>query len=165
MGLTEADGARAQALGVLAALISTVLNSEYLHSSNDQTATLSSDDAAELKLSESAEAQKDTDRVPFPGEPDLEGETSGSAQHSRLTGVDPEQIPLKWRETAIERAFGRRRKRGDGTAMRVSTMTGRHCCCRWRSRFKTVAGRFGRNAGNQKERKVHTASNPNGVAQ
>jgi len=56
-GLTEADGARVQALGVLAALISTVLNSEYLHSSNDQTATLSSDDAAELKLSESAEAQ------------------------------------------------------------------------------------------------------------
>ena len=52
-GLTEAVGAGAQALGVLAALISTVLNSEYLHSSNDQTATLSSDDAAELKLSAS----------------------------------------------------------------------------------------------------------------
>jgi hypothetical protein len=55
--------------------------SEYLHSSNHQTATLSSDDAAELKLSPSAEAQKDMDRVPFPGEPDpLEGESSGSAQ-------------------------------------------------------------------------------------
>jgi hypothetical protein len=46
---------------------------EYLHSSNHQTATLSSDDAAELKLSPSVETQKDTDRVPFPGEPDPEG--------------------------------------------------------------------------------------------
>ncbi len=35
--------------------------SEYLHSSNHETATLSSDDAAELKLSPSAEAQKDMD--------------------------------------------------------------------------------------------------------
>ena len=38
---------------------------EYLHSSNYQTATLSSDDAAEVKLSPSAETQKDMDRVPF----------------------------------------------------------------------------------------------------
>jgi hypothetical protein len=35
--------------------------SEYLHSTNHQTATLSSDDAAELKLSPVAEAQKDMD--------------------------------------------------------------------------------------------------------
>jgi hypothetical protein len=35
--------------------------SEYLHSSNHETATLSSDDAAESKLSPSAEAQKDMD--------------------------------------------------------------------------------------------------------
>ena len=43
---------------------------EYLHSSNG---TQSSDDAAELKLSPSADTQKDTDRLPFPGEPDPEG--------------------------------------------------------------------------------------------
>ena len=56
---------------------------EYFHSSNHQTTTLSSDDAAELKLSPSAEAQKDMDRVPFPGEPEpLEGKSSGSTQHS-----------------------------------------------------------------------------------
>ena len=56
-------------------------NCEYLHSSNHQTATLSSDDAAEVKLSPSAEAQKDMVRVAFPGEPDpLEDESSGSAQ-------------------------------------------------------------------------------------
>ena len=55
--------------------------SEYLHSSNHETATLSSDDAAEVKLSPSAEAQKDMVRVAFPGEPDpLEDESSGSAQ-------------------------------------------------------------------------------------
>ena len=47
---------------------------EYLHSSDHQTATLSSDDAAEVKLSLSAETQKDMDRVPFPAEPDPEGE-------------------------------------------------------------------------------------------
>jgi hypothetical protein len=35
--------------------------SEYLHSSNHETATLSSDDAAQPKLSPSAEAQKDMD--------------------------------------------------------------------------------------------------------
>jgi hypothetical protein len=64
---------------------------EYLHSSNHQTATLSLDDAAEVKLSPSTETQKDMDRVPFPAEPDPEGETSGSAQHSGLTGVDREQ--------------------------------------------------------------------------
>jgi hypothetical protein len=53
-----------------------------LVSSHHQTATLSSDDAAELKLSPSAEAQKDMDRVP-PGESELlEGESSGSTQHS-----------------------------------------------------------------------------------
>jgi hypothetical protein len=46
---------------------------EYLHSSTHQTATPSSDDAAELKLSPSADTQKDTDRLPFPGEPDPEG--------------------------------------------------------------------------------------------
>jgi hypothetical protein len=44
---------------------------EYLHSSSHQT--LSSDDAAELKLCPSVETQKDTDRVAFPGEPDPEG--------------------------------------------------------------------------------------------
>ena len=55
--------------------------SEYLHSSNHETATLSSDDAAEVKLSPSAEAQKAMVRVAFPGEPDpLEDESSGSAQ-------------------------------------------------------------------------------------
>ena len=55
--------------------------SEYLHSSNHETATLSSDDGAEVKLSPSAEAQKVLVRVAFPGEPDpLEGESSGSAQ-------------------------------------------------------------------------------------
>jgi hypothetical protein len=64
---------------------------EYLHSSDHQTATLSSDDAAEVKLSLSAETQKDMDRVPFPAEPDPEGESSGSAQPSGLTGVDCEQ--------------------------------------------------------------------------
>ena len=64
---------------------------EYLHSSNHQTATLSSGDAAEVKLSLSAETQKDMDRVPFPAEPDPEGESSGSAQPSGLTGVDCEQ--------------------------------------------------------------------------
>ena len=57
--------------------------SEYLHSSNHQAATLSSDDAPELKLSPSAEAQKDIDRAPFPGEIEpLEGVSSGSALHS-----------------------------------------------------------------------------------
>jgi hypothetical protein len=35
--------------------------SEYLQSRNHETTTLSSDDAAELKLSPSAEAQKDAD--------------------------------------------------------------------------------------------------------
>jgi hypothetical protein len=55
--------------------------SEHLHSSNHQTETLSSDDAAELKLSPSAEAQKDMDRVSFPGTGPLEGESSGSMQH------------------------------------------------------------------------------------
>ena len=64
---------------------------EYLHSSNHQTATLSSDDAAEVKLSLSAETQKDMDRVPFPAEPEPEGESSGSAQSSGLTGFDCEQ--------------------------------------------------------------------------
>ena len=39
---------------------------EYLHSSNHQTATLSSDDAAKLKLGPSVETQKDTDQAPFP---------------------------------------------------------------------------------------------------
>jgi len=58
--------------------------SEYLQSRNHETTTLSSDDAAELKLSPSAEAQKDIDRTPFPGEIErLEGESSGSStQHS-----------------------------------------------------------------------------------
>jgi hypothetical protein len=65
--------------------------SEYLHSSDHQTATLSLDDAAEAKLSPSAENQKDMGRLPFPAEPDPEGESSGSAQHSELTGVDREQ--------------------------------------------------------------------------
>jgi len=59
---------------------------EYLHSSNHQTATLSPNDAAEVKLSPSAEAQKDMDRVPFPPE----GESNGSVKHSGLTGVDRE---------------------------------------------------------------------------
>jgi hypothetical protein len=45
--------------------------SEYLHSSNHQIATLSSDDAAELKLTPSAEAQEDTDNVPDSGERNL----------------------------------------------------------------------------------------------
>jgi hypothetical protein len=63
---------------------------EYLHSSNHQTATLSSDDAAEVKLSPSAETQRDLGRVLFRTEPDHEGESSGSAQHSGLTGVDRE---------------------------------------------------------------------------
>ena len=57
--------------------------SEYLHSSNHQAPTPSSDDAPELKLSPSAEAQKDIDRAPFPGEIErLEGGSSGSTQHS-----------------------------------------------------------------------------------
>src|SRR5262249_49442825 len=57
--------------------------SEDLHSSDHQTATPSSDDAPELKVSPSAEAQKDIDRAPFPGEIEpLEGESSGSMQHS-----------------------------------------------------------------------------------
>ena len=46
---------------------------EYLHSGNHQTATPSSDEAAELKLSPNADTQKETDRVPFTGEPDPEG--------------------------------------------------------------------------------------------
>src|SRR5262249_574099 len=66
---------------------------EYLHSQNHQTATLSSalEEAFEPKLSASTEAQKDTDRVPFPGEPCSQGESSSSARHSGPTGVDPEQ--------------------------------------------------------------------------
>jgi hypothetical protein len=64
---------------------------EYVDSNNAQTATLPSDDAAEVKLSSSAETQKDMDRVPLPAEPDPEGESSGSAPHSGLTGVDREQ--------------------------------------------------------------------------
>jgi hypothetical protein len=66
---------------------------EHFHSSNDQSATLpsSTGEAAELKRSASAEAQKDTDRVPFPSEPDPQGESSGSARHSGLADVDPEQ--------------------------------------------------------------------------
>jgi hypothetical protein len=64
---------------------------EYLHSSNHQTATLSSDDAADVKLSPSAETQKDMDQVPFPDEPDPEGGASCSAQYSGPTGVDREQ--------------------------------------------------------------------------
>lgn len=46
---------------------------EYLHSGDHQTATLSSDDAAQVKLSPSAEAQKEVDRIAFPHE----GESSG----------------------------------------------------------------------------------------
>jgi hypothetical protein len=66
---------------------------EYLHSQNHQTATPSSalEEAFEPKLGASTEAQKDTDRVPFPGEPCSQGESSGSARHSGLTVVDPEQ--------------------------------------------------------------------------
>jgi hypothetical protein len=63
---------------------------EYLHSSNHQTATPSSDDAAEVKLTPSVEAQRDVDQVPFPPEPGPEGESSGSAPHSGLTSVDRE---------------------------------------------------------------------------
>jgi hypothetical protein len=65
---------------------------EHIHSSNDQSATLpsSTSEAAELQRSASAEVQKDTDRVPFPSEPDPQGESSGSARHSGLVGVDPE---------------------------------------------------------------------------
>ena len=44
---------------------------EFIGSHNNQTATLSSDGAAELKLGASAEALKDADPVPFPGAPDL----------------------------------------------------------------------------------------------
>ena len=64
--------------------------SEYLHSSNHQTATPPSDDAAEVKLTPSVEAQRDVDQVAFPTEPDPEGESSGSAQHPGLTVVDRE---------------------------------------------------------------------------
>ena len=66
---------------------------EYLHSQNHQTATPSSalEEAFEPKLSAGTEAQKDTDRVPFPGGPCSQGESSGFAQHSGRTGVDPEQ--------------------------------------------------------------------------
>jgi hypothetical protein len=64
---------------------------EYLHSSDRQTATLSLDDAAEVKLSPSAQTQKDIDPLPFPAGPDPEGESSGSAQHSGLAAVDREQ--------------------------------------------------------------------------
>jgi hypothetical protein len=44
---------------------------EYLHPTNHQIATLPADDAVELKLSPSSEAQRDTDQVPVPGEPNL----------------------------------------------------------------------------------------------
>src|SRR5262245_56226680 len=54
---------------------------EFLHSSNYQTGTQSSDDAAELEVNPSTEIHKDTDRTPFPSEPDLEGEFSRSGQH------------------------------------------------------------------------------------
>ena len=64
--------------------------SEYLHSSNHQIATLSSDDAAKVKLSPSVEAPKDTDRAPVPGEPEPQGELRGSAPHSEPAGVDHE---------------------------------------------------------------------------
>ena len=47
---------------------------EFIGTQNNQTATLSSDDAAELKLGASAEASKDADPVPFPGAPDPEVE-------------------------------------------------------------------------------------------
>ena len=56
---------------------------EYFNSQNHQAATLSS--ALEPKLSASTEAQKDTDRVPFSGEPYFQVESSGSASHSGLT--------------------------------------------------------------------------------
>jgi hypothetical protein len=46
---------------------------EYLHSGDHQAATLSSDDAAQVKLSPSAEAQKEMDSTAFP----REGEPSG----------------------------------------------------------------------------------------
>jgi hypothetical protein len=66
---------------------------EYFHSQNHQTAAPTSalEEAFEPKLSAGTEAQKDTDRVPFPGEPCSQGESSGFAQHSGLTGLDPEQ--------------------------------------------------------------------------
>jgi hypothetical protein len=62
---------------------------EYFNSQNHQAAMLSS--ALEPKLSASTEAQKDTDRVLFSGEPYFQVESSGCASHSGLTGVDPEQ--------------------------------------------------------------------------
>jgi hypothetical protein len=46
---------------------------DYPHSGDHQTATLSSDDAAQVKLSPSAEARKEMDRIAFPHE----GESSG----------------------------------------------------------------------------------------
>jgi hypothetical protein len=60
---------------------------EFIGSHNNQTATLSPDGAAELKLGASAEALKDADLVPFPGAPDLQVESSDSARHSGPAGV------------------------------------------------------------------------------
>jgi hypothetical protein len=65
-----------------------------LVSSHHQTATLFSDDAAELKLSPSAEAQKGMDRVP-PGESEpVEGEGAGGGIETNNTLWDTARILL-----------------------------------------------------------------------
>jgi hypothetical protein len=64
-----------------------------VQSQNHQTTVQSSsaEDAGELKLSVSAEAQKDADRVQFSGEPYSQGESSDCGGRSGLAKVDPEQ--------------------------------------------------------------------------
>jgi hypothetical protein len=97
---------------------------EYLHSSNHQTAMLSSEDAAGPKLSPNAEIQNDADRAPFLSEPDLEGELNGTAQHSELAVVDPEQTEdclSAGMESPVEMAPDNRQERNAGAAERVET--------------------------------------------
>jgi hypothetical protein len=64
-----------------------------VQSQNHQTSVQSSsaEDAGELKLSVSAEAQKDANRVQFSGEPYSQGESSDCGGRSGLAKVDPEQ--------------------------------------------------------------------------
>ena len=97
---------------------------EFLHSSNYQTGAQSSDDAAELEVTPSAEIHKDTDLTPFPSEPDLEGEFSRSGQHAGLAAVDPEQTEDCFSvsmESAAEMGQDNRQECNSGIAGDVET--------------------------------------------
>jgi hypothetical protein len=96
---------------------------EYLHSSNHQTAMLSLE-ATGPRPSANAEVRNDADRAPFSGEPDLEGELSGTERHSELAVVAPEQTEdclSVGMENPVEMAPDNRQERNSSGAENAET--------------------------------------------